>query len=297
MSCRRALARTLLLLLGALLLALPPARAQETASVAGVAVGGSLPSPVAPGGTPEPVPVSPEYRVGPGDTLQVLVYGEAGLSGPFPVSDGGNLDFPLLGSLSVAGRTAAEVTELLRSKLTPGYLLNPNVNVWVASYRSQPVQVLGDVAKPGVYYLRGPTTVLQMLSEAGGVSRAGVNEVRVTHGGEGGTLTVLAYDQLLTQRIGDVPLSAGDIVFVPQSLITVMGQVAKPGEIAFRDGLTVAQCIAAAGGSLPVADLGHVYILRGDARIRVNVRKVLKGKASDVPVQPGDRVFVRESAV
>ncbi len=239
----------------------------------------------------------PDYRVGPGDTVQVLVYGEPGLSGPYPISDTGNLDFPLLGSVAVDGKTAAEVTELLRSRLTPGYLVNPNVNVWLTAYRSQPVQVLGDVAKPGLYYLRGPTTVLQILSEAGGVSRGGVTEVRVTRGGEGGAVSVLSYEQLITQQVGDLSLAAGDIVFVPQSLITLMGQVAKPGEIPYREGLTVTQCIAAAGGSLPIADLGHVYILRGEQRIRVNVRRVLKGRAADVPVQPGDRVFVRESPV
>ncbi len=238
-----------------------------------------------------------DYRMGAGDTVQVLVYGEPALSGPFPVSDSGNLDFPLLGSVSVAGKTAAEVTELLRARLTPGFLLNPNVNVWLTAYRSQPVQVLGDVARPGLYYLRGPTTVLQILSEAGGVSRGGVTEIRVTRGGEGGQLRVLSYDQLLAQKVGDLPLSAGDVVFVPQTMITLMGQVQRPGEVPYRAGLTVTQVIAAAGGATTIADLGHVYILRGDVRIRVNVRKVLKGKAVDVAVQPSDRVFVRESPV
>lgn len=260
-----------------------------------------VPPVVAPAAGPEvpagPGSTSPQYRVGPGDTLQVVVYGEPGLSGPFPVSDAGDLDFPLLGRVPVAGLNAGEVTELLRGRLSPGFLLNPNVSVWLAAYRSQPVQVLGDVARPGVYYLRGPTTVLQILSEAGGVSRAGVNEIRVTRGGEGGTVTLLAYDLLLSQRSPDLPLQAGDIVFVPQSLVAVMGQVARPGEIAWRDGLTVSGSIAAAGGANPVADLGRVVVLRGDVRMRVNVRRILRGRAADVPLEPGDRVYVRESAL
>jgi protein involved in polysaccharide export with SLBB domain len=76
-----------------------------------------------------------------------------------------------------------------------------------------------------------------------------------------------------------------------------MGNVGKPGEIAWRQGLTVANCVAAAGGALPTADLGHVFILRDGVRTRVNLRKILSGKAPDVIVQPGDRVFVQESAL
>lgn len=233
------------------------------------------------------------YQVGPGDTLTVQVYGEPTLSGAFPVSQGGDLDVPLLGAVHVDGLTAAEVGTLLRSRLSPGYLVNPNVTVYVSTFASKPVQVLGAVQKPGVYYLHGPTNVLQILSEAGGVVREGVNEVRVTRGGD--NAVVIPYDQLLAQGSDEWKLQSGDVVFVPQSLVTVMGSVGKPGEIAFREGLTVSRAIAAAGGALATANLGHVYILRGDVRTRVNVRKVLAGDAADVLVQPGDRVVVDES--
>ena len=87
-----------------------------------------------------------------------------------------------------------------------------------------------------------------------------------------------------------------DIVFVPQSLVSVMGQVGKPGEVSFRDGLTVSQCVAAAGGALPTAALGNLYILRGDKRLRVNLRRILAGTADDLVLQAGDRLYVPESA-
>ncbi|MDP2307727.1 MAG: polysaccharide biosynthesis/export family protein [Pseudomonadota bacterium] len=249
---------------------------------------------------PSPAETGGQYRIGAGDTVLIQVYGEPGLSGPFPLDDGGELDFPLLGTVAAKGLTAADVASLLRARLAEGYIVNPNVTVSVSGYRSQPVQVLGAVAKPGLYFLRGPTTVLQILSEAGGVSREGVNEVRITHAGQDDQVTVLPYDQLLTQGASDSArmgaLSAGDIVFVPQVRVSVMGQVAEPGEIAFRDGLTLSQSIAAAGGALPAAALGRIYILRGDERIRMDLRKILSGRAVDVAVQPGDRVFVGESA-
>ena len=255
------------------------------------------PAPAAVSTAPIPEVDASQYRIGGGDILNVQVFGETGLSGNFPVDDRGQMDFPLVGAVGVAGLTPAELATALRGRLMPGYIVNANVTVSVATYRSQPVQVLGAVAKPGVYFLRGPTNVLQVLSEAGGVARDGVNEVRLTHGGENGQVTTFAYDQLLRQRGGVAALSPGDIVFVPQSLVSMMGQVAKPGEVAYREGLTISQAVAAAGGALPIADLGRVYILRGDQRIQVNLRRILSGKAEDVPVKPGDRIFLGESAI
>lgn len=236
-----------------------------------------------------------QYRIGPGDTLSVQVFGEPTLSGQFPVDDAGQLDFPLVGSVPVKGLNTGEAGDLLRSRLMPGYLLDPNITVAVADYHSQPVQVLGAVGRPGVYYLHGPTTVLQILGEAGGVSRDGVDEVKISHGDDQGLL--VPFDQLRATGDSAIRVVAGDVVTVPQSLVTVMGQVGKPGEILFREGLTISQAIAAAGGASPSANLGRVYVLRGEQRIRVSLRKILSGKAIDVPVQVGDRIFVGESIV
>ena len=237
------------------------------------------------------------YSIGPGDVIAVQVYGEPALSGSFPVSDVGHLDFPLLGPVAVKGLSTVQLAVVLREKLTPGYLVNPSITVSIAEYRSQPVQVLGAVAKPGVYFLRGQTSVLEILSQAGGVARDGVNEVRVTHSGQTEPSVVLPYDQLLAQGSAQVDLVAGDVVFVPQSLVSVMGMVGKPGEIAYRDNLTISSCIAAAGGALPTADIGRIYVLREGVRTRVNLRKILSGKEEDIVLKPGDKIVVGESPV
>jgi protein involved in polysaccharide export with SLBB domain len=150
------------------------------------------------------------------------------------------------------------------------------------------------VRSPGQYFLRGATTLLDLLSSAG-IGDSGVDEVRVTRGGEGGETTRISYARLLADGSGNLQLSGGDIVFVPESLIVIMGQVGDPGELAFREGMTVATAVAAAGGALPTANLGRVYLLRGEERQRVNLRKVMSGRHTDVPLKPGDRVVVRES--
>ena len=250
----------------------------------------------------EPASTPPEvlsgdtlYRIGAGDDLTVQVYGEDSLTGTYTVSTAGVLDFPLIGIVPVDGMTTASVGARLRARLMEGFLNNPHVTVSVSAYGSQPVQVLGAVSSPGLYFLQGPTTVLDMLSLAGGLNTEGVNEVRITRGGDDGETFVLLYEQLLSRTDDPFILLAGDVVFVPQSLVSVMGSVSKPGELTFREGLTVSRSIAAVGGALPTANLRKVYILRGDQRIRVNVKRILDGTDPDVPLIAGDQIFINVS--
>lgn len=301
----RRLATMLGLLLGAVLLLGWSARSARAAEPAAAAAAGAAESATGPADTPASptdsvsstgrVPTG--YTVGPGDTLFIQVYGEDGLTGPVPVSDTGAIDFPLLGAVQVAGLSPREVAELLRRRLADGYLVEPQVTVRVESFGSQPIQVLGAVAEPGVYYVRGATTVLEMLTRAGGVRGEGVNEVRVTRVANGGQVQVLPYVDLVSEGRGNIEVRGGDLIFVPESLVYVMGEVQKPGPVPYRDQLTVSRCIAAAGGAADGANLGRVWILRGDTRIRVNVRRILKGKAEDVPVEAGDQIFVQESVL
>lgn len=235
------------------------------------------------------------YRIGPGDLIAVRVYGEDSLTGTFPVSPAGEMDFPLVGLVAISGLTTAEVSSLLRDKLMQGYLNKPHVTTSVATYASQPVQVIGAVVQPGLYYLQGPTNVLQLLAIAGGVDSEGVIEVRITRGGEDGETMVLPYERLLSLGTNATALEAGDIVFVPQSLVTVMGKVGKPGDLTFREGLTLSRCIAAMGGPLPTANMRKVFVLRGEERIVVNIRRILDGKDTDLPLQAGDRIIVNQS--
>ena len=236
-----------------------------------------------------------EYPLGVGDTLEVSVYGEPELSGSFPIGSTGDLEYPLLGAVTVEGMTTAEASALLQQRLSDGFLVVPSVTAWLASYQSQPVQVIGAVTTPGMYYLKGSTTILQVLSEAGGMKLDGIDEIRITHGDEAGEATVLSYEQMISSGEGNVTLRGGDIVFVPELLISVIGQVEQPGALAFRKGMTVSTGLAAAGGAMPTANMGRVYILRGEERIEVNVRKILKGRTEDILLEADDRILVQES--
>lgn len=242
-------------------------------------------------------PAGGEYRVGPGDTLKVQVWGEAELSRSYPVNEQGLLDFPLLGPVAVAGQTAVEVSGALTGMLRQGFLRDPQVTVWVEAFGSQPVQVLGAVARPGQVHVRGPTTLLELLGQVGGVSREGVDEIRLTRGGESGEVQVFSFQALRAAGEGGPLVQGGDVVFVPESQVHVLGQVVRPGPVAWREGLTVSRALAAAGGPAAAARLGRAWILREGERIPVNLRRVLRGQDEDPPLRGGDRIFLGESVL
>jgi polysaccharide biosynthesis/export protein len=112
-------------------------------------------------------PQVPEYRIGPGDVLQLFVWREAELTREVTVRMDGVVTVPLLGDVAAAGRSPQQLAAHLQSMLAR-YLEAPNVTVSVSQANSARIYVLGMVSKPGVYPLTQPTTVLQALALAGG---------------------------------------------------------------------------------------------------------------------------------
>jgi protein involved in polysaccharide export with SLBB domain len=116
-------------------------------------------------------PLAQEYTIGPGDILKITVWGHEDLSKDYPVTLDGRVPFPLIGSVQAAGLTTSQLAARLRDLLEKDYLVNPQVIVAVREYLSSKVHVMGEAEKPGLFYLTGPTTLLEILSKAGGLSR------------------------------------------------------------------------------------------------------------------------------
>ena len=107
---------------------------------------------------------------------------------------------------------------------------------------------------------------------------------------------VVNLDRLLSTGAGNVQLQVNDVIYVPESeFVYVSGQVSKPGPVAWRDGLTITQALIAAGGTNKTANLRKAYILREGHRIALNIKRIMKGRDLDIPVQAGDKIFVDES--
>jgi polysaccharide biosynthesis/export protein len=123
----------------------------------------------------------PEYRIGPLDSLRISVFQEKDLSfDEISVDSAGKLALPLIGAVEAAGRTAPELARTLERLYGDRYLVRPQVAVMVRASVAQNVTVQGEVAEPGVYPIKGPTTLLQAIALAKGETRvASLNQVVV----------------------------------------------------------------------------------------------------------------------
>jgi polysaccharide export outer membrane protein len=246
------------------------------------------------------------YRVGPGDVLDVSVYGEPDLTRLVTVQHGGDISFPLLDEVQVAGLTVQETQRLLEELLGRDFLVNPQVSVKVKEYQSQWVTLVGEAARPGKYYLDGPTTLLEILTEAGGFTNQASGEVIVSRlngifdDGEVTRNVTLSQDMSPTQQKSalSLVLKSGDLITVSgQSSIYVSGEVRNPGSYPLTAGLTVLKAVSLSGGLGKFGSKGKVEILRKNGvgkpeRIKVDLGDIEKGKKPDILLAPGDIVKV-----
>jgi polysaccharide export outer membrane protein len=117
-----------------------------------------------------------EYKLGAGDKLRIIVFGEDSLTGEFFVSGGGKVSFPLIGEVDAVGRTIPELQKAIEAKLADGYLKQPKVSAEVLNYR--PFYILGEVMKPGEYPYTNGLTVLNAVATASGFTyRADTHKV------------------------------------------------------------------------------------------------------------------------
>jgi len=257
-----------------------------------------------------PQDVSAEYKIGPKDLLEISVLGVPEINRlVVRVSEEGRITLPLLGEIAVGELTKFELEKKLAGLAGERIVLNPQVTIHIVEYRSRRVSVVGAVEKPGTFELIGRRTVLQVIAEAGGLSRDAGDEIIVIRqlpGGESASIRI-PVDGLFVR--GDpalnIALEPADVVNVPverTAPIYVFGQVRNPGALQVKRSSppTLTQAIAQAGGFTDRANRKRVRIRRKDAagqetELVVNVRDILKGKKKDIPLLINDTVYVPES--
>jgi polysaccharide export outer membrane protein len=135
-----------------------------------------------PGGASASAPAAvdnPDYLLGAGDKVRIIVFGEESLSGEFLVPGGaGTIAFPLVGDVQAAGLSVTELQAEISNKLRDGYLKDPRVSIEVLNYR--PYYILGEVMKPGQYSYTNGLTVLNAVATANGFTyRANTHKVYI----------------------------------------------------------------------------------------------------------------------
>ena len=264
-----------------------------------------VPTPSPAAASPAPTP-APEYRLGAGDVLEVIVFGNDDLSRTTTVQPSGSISLQLLGEVPVVGLTVSEVKQKLTSLLARDFLVNPQVEVRIKEYQSQFVTVLGEVNSPGRKGLRGRTRLIDVLVDAGGFTPRASGEVSITRGEGtfegGGRVLRLRFGSASPSAIDQInmelPLRTGDtITALPKFYVTVEGEVTRPGRYVLDGDLTVTGAISTAGG-LTRYGKNDVQVRRVDAQtgkttiIEVDLKDVRKGKKPDPPLLPNDVVTV-----
>ena len=204
--------------------------ALAAAGIAGCADrrGGPIPYNVEGFGAPDAptvVPLEQNYRIAPLDTLAIRVFKMADLTGDYEVDLTGKISMPLIGEISAIDLTTAELDQRLTSKLGERYLENPDISVGIKSSTRRSVTVDGSVGKTGTFAINGPTTLIQAVAAAGGVSENG-NPRRVAIFRQiSGQRHAAAFD-LTSIRRGEAP----DPQVYPGDIIVVDGSATKEAQ-------------------------------------------------------------------
>jgi len=247
-----------------------------------------------------------EYRIGPNDLLVITVFEQPELGQTVRVSEDGSVALSLLGKVAVAGLTTFELEKKLKALLEEKWLKVAHVSVFIREH--QKVAVLGAVARPGMYEMTGQTTLLQLISLAGGLTPDALKELFIYRVDESGknkkkiTVNVQDLIQEGNQNL-DIVLQAKDEVVVPiDQIITVYvyGEVKIPGalQVKMSKKITLLQAIAQAGGTTEWASKTGLTINRRDVKtgretkMRVNLKDIIGGKSPDIALQEGDVVIV-----
>jgi protein involved in polysaccharide export with SLBB domain len=195
--------RTILLLLS--LLAVRPAIAQEQAASVPAATSPSATSPAA--ASSAVAGATDDYVLGVADRVRITVYGEALLSGEYPVNSNGTISLPLVGEVPAKGNTPGQLQTAIQTALADGYLVNPRVAVDVLTFR--PFFILGEVNKSGQYPFSTGLTVMNAVATAEGFTyRASQKYVFIKHAGSEREERVRLNNDLMVQP--------GDTIRVPQ---------------------------------------------------------------------------------
>ncbi len=261
-----------------------------------------------------------QYRIGPGDILEVRVFNRPQLSRDAVRVDGrGLIEMPLLDEgIGAACKTESELAHDIATRYLR-YQRNPHVSVFVKEFNSQPVAVIGAVVQPGRFHLQRRVRLLELLAFAGGpTERAGerVNLVRAS------ALTCPAItvapnrgdsvqSDLISLRLSDVLkgdnatnpyVQPGDIISMPEAeQAFVVGNVFKPTAINLKEPITVMRAIAMAGGLMPDTKLNRVRIIRqpqpgsAETEIFVDLSDLKKRESENIVLQSGDIVDVATS--
>ena len=243
-----------------------------------------------------------DLRIGIGDLLQITMFGTQDFNSDFRVSPSGDISLPPLGMVHVAGLSTSEAERSIEDQLHEGgFYREPRVSVFQKEYATQGVSILGEVKNPGVYPLLADRHLLDLLSQAGGLTPNASKTISVTHvGASTPSVVTLSKDPELAATSNPAILPGDTVVVATAGVVYVIGDVNKPGGFVINDNLTVLQALALAGGNTPMAALDKAQVVRQVKGTResvpISLKRILNGRDKDIRLQPEDILFIPSSA-
>jgi polysaccharide biosynthesis/export protein len=268
------------------------AAAQAPAPVSGAAVTGDVAKPS----------MRESLLIGPGDLLHVTVTREPELEQKVRVLDSGDAALPLIGNIRLAGLNPAEASAAIEAKyVDENYLKHPSVAVFVEEFATQPVSVLGQVAKPGTYAISTPRTLLDLLAMAGGLTEIADRHIMIERapGVKQREEEVFLSDRADDALMANVMIDPGDTILVPKAgIVYVLGDVGRPGGYTMQNEsrMTVLQAIAMAAGVNRTANEKQARVIHnvnGEYNEEdLPLREIEKGEAPDELLHANDVIYI-----
>jgi polysaccharide export outer membrane protein len=262
------------------------------------------------------------YQLGPEDQILIRAANVPDISEkPLRLDANGYISMPMIGRVEAAGLTVEQLEAELVKRLKT-YLENPEVAVSMVEVHTLPVSVIGEVGTPGVQQVRGSKSLVDILSMAGGVRPdAGPNALitrRLEYGrvplpgaadDASGKFSVAAVSvkALMDGSNPEINIAVQpyDVISVPRAeFIFIMGEVAKAGPLPLSENqsMSILQAISSSGGVLKTAAPRNAKILRPimggpkRAELPVDIKRIMEGKANDLPLLAGDILLVPGSS-
>jgi len=251
-----------------------------------------------------------------GDVVQISVYGHRDtVASDVPIAPDGKLYYMFLPGIPATDRTPEEVAREIEENIRHLFN-NPKVSVLPQTFSANRYSIIGTVMHPGHYPLERPLTLRQAVAAAKGIAQGKYKGTTIEIADFSNSYLLrdhqklpVDFARLFKENDGsqDVYIRPGDVIYVASGVgqeVFVMGSVTDERSQAYTEGMTLVQLLSGqsdnTGGWTQEADLNKVILLRGHLEdphlIRVNLKKILQGKETDVPVLPGDIVYVPQKS-
>jgi len=243
------------------------------------------------------------YVLGPRDVVSITVYGEPQLSGDYDIGETGSIRFPLIDAIVIGGLSPQAAAEKIERMLEKDYFVDAQLSLTVKEFRSYAVSVIGEVKQPGRKFLKGPLTVLEVITEAGGLTQEAGDIITLQRPetlGKTGVYTIKVEDLIAgtSSRMQMRVLPGDTLTITPKSYFYIQGEVAKPGKYEITPDTTLLKAIALAGGFGKFANVKDIELHREAGRdkeiLKINYRDIKSQKAEDVTLLPSDTIIINK---